>query len=83
MSPAKNQSVTDYRRATGFEALMGYLYLKRDWARMLTLIRAGLDSLEAGEEAGEAGGDVPSAEVPGKDVPGKDKVRENHKEDEL
>ena len=83
VSPAKNQSVTDYRRATGFEALMGYLYLKRDWARMLTLIRAGLDSLEAGEEAGEAGGDVPSAEVPGKDVPGKDKVRENHKEDEL
>ena len=83
VSPAKNQSVTDYRRATGFEALMGYLYLKRDWARMLTLIRAGLDSLEAGEEAGKAGGDVPSAEVPGKDVPGKDKVRENHKEDEL
>ena len=25
VSPAKNQSVTDYRRATGFEALMGYL----------------------------------------------------------
>ena len=29
VSPAKNQSVTDYRRATGFEALMGYLYLKK------------------------------------------------------
>ena len=28
VSPAKNQSVTDYRRATGFEALMGYLYFK-------------------------------------------------------
>ncbi|MFR9065360.1 MAG: Mini-ribonuclease 3, partial [[Clostridium] scindens] len=26
VSPAKNQSITDYRRATGFEALMGYLY---------------------------------------------------------
>lgn len=46
VSPAKNQSVTDYRRATGFEALMGYLYLKKDWKRMLELIRDGLDSLE-------------------------------------
>ena len=26
VSPAKNQSITDYRRATGFEALLGYLY---------------------------------------------------------
>lgn len=25
---AKNASITDYRRATGFEAVMGYLYLK-------------------------------------------------------
>lgn len=24
---AKNASISDYRRATGFEALMGYLYL--------------------------------------------------------
>lgn len=29
VSPAKNQSITDYRRATGFEALLGYLYLKK------------------------------------------------------
>ena len=35
VSPAKNQSITDYRRATGFEALMGYLYLKKDWKRLL------------------------------------------------
>ena len=35
VSPAKNQSITDYRRATGFEALIGYLYLKEDWKRML------------------------------------------------
>lgn len=46
VSPAKNQSITDYRRATGFEALMGYLYLKREWKRMLDLIRIGLKSLE-------------------------------------
>lgn len=46
VSPAKNQSITDYRRATGFEAVMGYLYLCKDWERMLTLIKMGLDSLE-------------------------------------
>ena len=46
VSPAKNQSVTDYRRATGFEALMGYLYLKKDWKRMLELVRIGLDSIK-------------------------------------
>lgn len=46
VSPAKNQSVTDYRRATGFEALMGYLYLKKEYRRMLELIKMGLDGLE-------------------------------------
>ena len=51
VSPAKNQSVTDYRRATGFEALMGYLYLEKEWERMLSLIRTGLESLEYGELA--------------------------------
>lgn len=46
VSPAKNQSITDYRRATGFEALLGYLYLQKDWKRMLDLVKIGLDSLE-------------------------------------
>lgn len=50
ISPAKNQSVTDYRRATGFEALMGYLYLQRRYERMLELIKMGLDSLDNNEE---------------------------------
>ena len=50
VSPAKNQSVTDYRRATGFEALMGYLYLKKEWKRMLDLIKIGLDSLEPNQK---------------------------------
>lgn len=49
VSPAKNQSVTDYRRATGFEALMGYLYLKKEWKRMLELVKIGLESLEESE----------------------------------
>ena len=46
VSPAKNQSITDYRRATGFEALLGYLYLKKDYKRMLDLVKIGLDSME-------------------------------------
>jgi ribonuclease-3 family protein len=45
VSPAKNQSLTDYRRATGFESLMGYLYLKKDWKRILDLVKLGLDSI--------------------------------------
>ncbi|MDD6812262.1 MAG: ribonuclease III domain-containing protein [Lachnospiraceae bacterium] len=36
---AKNASIIEYRMATGFEALMGYLYLKGDTARMLALIQ--------------------------------------------
>lgn len=39
---AKHATMADYRRATGFEALMGYLYLKEDYTRMLELIRAGI-----------------------------------------
>lgn len=35
---AKNATVADYRRATGFEALMGYLYLKGSYERMVQLI---------------------------------------------
>lgn len=53
VSPAKNQSVTDYRRATGFEALLGFLYLKKDWKRLLDLVKIGLDSLEQGENRNE------------------------------
>ena len=46
VSPAKNQSITDYRRATGFEALMGYLYLKKEWKRMLELVKIGLERMD-------------------------------------
>lgn len=49
VSPAKNQSITDYRRATGFEALLGYLSLKKEWKRMLDLVKIGLDSLKEKE----------------------------------
>lgn len=46
VTPAKNQTITDYRRATGFEALLGYLYLQKDYKRLLDLVKIGLDSLE-------------------------------------
>ena len=36
---AKNASIGDYRKATGFEALMGYLYLTGREDRMLSLIK--------------------------------------------
>lgn len=39
---AKNASITDYRRATGFEALMGYLYLSGRYSRMMELIKVAL-----------------------------------------
>lgn len=39
---AKHATMADYRRATGFEALMGYLYLKEEYTRMLTLIHMGI-----------------------------------------
>ena len=41
VSAAKNQSITDYRRATGFEALLGYLYLKKEWKQMLAGLGLG------------------------------------------
>ena len=43
---AKNASMSDYRRATGFEALMGYLYLKGDIERMIRLISMGVEKAE-------------------------------------
>ena len=40
---AKNASVGDYRIATGFEALLGYLYLTGQTERLLYLVKAGLN----------------------------------------
>lgn len=47
---AKNASMSDYRRATGFEALMGYLYLADRFDRILELTVLGLDGLEKEEK---------------------------------
>jgi len=40
---AKNASMSDYRRATGFEALMGYLYLKNQFERIVELVKMSLE----------------------------------------
>ena len=42
---AKNATVSDYRSATGFEAVMGYLYLTEQSDRILELIQIGLERL--------------------------------------
>ena len=43
---AKNASKADYRRATGFEALIGYLYLSDQTDRMLELIKKAVSDNE-------------------------------------
>ncbi len=43
---AKNATIEDYRKATGMEALIGYLYLSDQFDRVLELIKKGLE--EAG-----------------------------------
>ena len=40
---AKNASIGDYRKATGFEALVGYLYLQDRTGRILELVQKGLE----------------------------------------
>lgn len=42
---AKNASTIDYRNATGFEALLGYLYLKEDFKRISDLVKMSLEVL--------------------------------------
>ena len=43
---AKNASMSDYRRATGLEALVGYLYLQNKMERIVELIKIGLKERE-------------------------------------
>lgn len=43
---AKNASVGDYRKATGLEALIGYLYLKGETNRLIEIMRSGMEVLD-------------------------------------
>ena len=45
-STAKNATVSDYRRATGYEALMGWLYLRGESRRALEIIKLAFDKAE-------------------------------------
>lgn len=43
---AKNASMSEYRKATGLEALFGYLYLTGRFDRILVLVKEGLILIE-------------------------------------
>ena len=43
---AKNATMSDYRKATGFEALMGYLYLKDEFERLVELVKTGIEEMK-------------------------------------
>ncbi len=47
---AKNASVIEYQRATGLECLMGYLYLKGDFDRIMELVKYGLEHIDDSED---------------------------------
>ena len=47
---AKNATMGEYKKATGLEALVGYLYLTDQMERALELIRLGLADLETEEK---------------------------------
>ena len=42
---AKIATMSDYRKATGFEALMGWLYLQDEFERLVELVKTGVDGL--------------------------------------
>ena len=43
---AKNASMEEYLKATGFEALVGYLFLQKEYERMNALIAHGIEALQ-------------------------------------
>lgn len=45
VTTAKHATMIDYRMATGFEALMGYLYLTERYERMFELVHDGLEKI--------------------------------------
>lgn len=42
----KNADVTEYKYATGFESLIGYIYLKRDFSRLTEVLRMSVSGVE-------------------------------------
>ncbi len=65
-SMAKHATMADYRTATGFEALVGYLYLMSRHRRLLELIHDGLEKIgelrtDEDDRDGETNGTEPDA----------------------
>ena len=52
-SMAKNATMKEYRMATGFEALVGYLYLSEQYDRLAKIVALGLSRLGAFKEEKE------------------------------
>lgn len=50
---AKNATIVEYRVATGFEALLGFLYLEGRMERIMELVKLGTDHLESMAGAGK------------------------------
>lgn len=42
---AKNASIIDYRTATGLEALVGWLFLREEYDRLVYLVSQGLEKM--------------------------------------
>ena len=45
VTTAKHATMIDYRMATGFEALVGYLYITEQFDRVIELVSAGLERI--------------------------------------
>lgn len=43
---AKNATTGEYRRATGFEALIGYLYLQKKFDRIMEIVKYGFELIK-------------------------------------
>ena len=44
---AKNADIVDYRHATGFEAVIGYLYLSKSYDRLNEVLAMSIDYLDS------------------------------------
>ena len=42
----KNADVAEYKHATGFEALLGYLYLKKDCERLMEIMEMAIEAVD-------------------------------------
>ncbi len=47
---AKNCSISEYRNATAFEAILGYLYLNEDFVRLADVVKMALEVLNSNAE---------------------------------